>query len=346
VSEGLLVIERLAAALEKCASVDEIKDVRDRAMAVQLYARKKAGGLAAAQSAGRVVTQATMMLARLYAEETEAKPGPKPRDGELLMGKKAIAEAAGMAAPNLSSLRPLIDAPRAEIAATMERIEARGEVVTPAALLREVTAASSAEGYDGDEWQTPAGVLVLVVKVLGAIEAPRWRAGPRNAPRRPRRPRTRLARRHVPRVSQGLLAAPGPLRPAPAPVRAVPAAEADGGPAADGAFPMKLVVIESPYAGDVERNLRYLRACLRDSLLRGEAPFASHGLYTQAGVLDDAVEAERARGMSAGWAWMRASSLVAVYTDLGISGGMAAGIAAADRAGVRVEYRSLAGWLP
>lgn len=42
---------------------------------------------------------------------------------------------------------------------------------------------------------------------------------------------------------------------------------------------MKLVVVESPYAGDVERNLRYLRAAMADCLARGEAPFASHGLY-------------------------------------------------------------------
>lgn len=49
------------------------------------------------------------------------------------------------------------------------------------------------------------------------------------------------------------------------------------------------VIIESPYAGDVDANLTYLRACLRDCLLRGEAPFASHGLYAQPGVLDDAI---------------------------------------------------------
>jgi hypothetical protein len=41
----LLVIERLASALEKAASVDEIKDVRDRAMAIALYSRKKKSGL-------------------------------------------------------------------------------------------------------------------------------------------------------------------------------------------------------------------------------------------------------------------------------------------------------------
>lgn len=50
---------------------------------------------------------------------------------------------------------------------------------------------------------------------------------------------------------------------------------------------MILVIIESPYAGDVDRNLEYLRAAMRDCLKRGEAPFASHALYTQPGVLDD-----------------------------------------------------------
>ena len=39
---------------------------------------------------------------------------------------------------------------------------------------------------------------------------------------------------------------------------------------------MKLVILESPYAGDVEANVEYARACVRDSLSRGEAPIASH----------------------------------------------------------------------
>lgn len=63
------------------------------------------------------------------------------------------------------------------------------------------------------------------------------------------------------------------------------------------------VVIESPYAGDVEANVSYARACLRDSLVRGEAPLASHLLYTQPGVLDDLDPAERTCGIAAGLAW-------------------------------------------
>lgn len=68
-------------------------------------------------------------------------------------------------------------------------------------------------------------------------------------------------------------------------------------------FSIPRVVVESPYAGDVERNLRYLRAALRDCLLRGEAPYASHAIYTQPGVLDDDIPSERTRGIHAGLAW-------------------------------------------
>ena len=115
---------------------------------------------------------------------------------------------------------------------------------------------------------------------------------------------------------------------------------------------MRLVILESPYAGDVERNLRYARACMLDSLNRGEAPFASHLLYTQC--LNDADPEERELGMSAGFAWgdvwMGAfggdgGKPVArvVYQDLGISNGMREGIRRAGAHGAAVEYRTIGG---
>lgn len=102
-----------------------------------------------------------------------------------------------------------------------------------------------------------------------------------------------------------------------------------------------IVILESPYAGDVERNVRYARACLRDCLLRGEAPYASHLLYTQPGVLDDSVLAERALGIEAGFAFRPAAAMTVVYTDLGISHGMRLGVDDAVRFGRLVEYRTL-----
>lgn len=104
---------------------------------------------------------------------------------------------------------------------------------------------------------------------------------------------------------------------------------------------MKLVLVESPFAGDVETNLRYLKACMLDSLSRGEAPFASHMLYTQ--VLDDDVADQRALGISAGLAWGQKADFTALYLDRGLSGGMRLGIKAAVACGRLIVERRLGG---
>jgi hypothetical protein len=104
---------------------------------------------------------------------------------------------------------------------------------------------------------------------------------------------------------------------------------------------MKLVILESPFAGDVVANIEYARAAVRDSLSRGEAPIASHLLYTQEGILDDDIPDERKWGIDAGLAWSVVSTGTVVYIDLGISSGMEYGITAAQEAGRDVEYRSI-----
>lgn len=107
---------------------------------------------------------------------------------------------------------------------------------------------------------------------------------------------------------------------------------------------MRLVIVESPYAGEVERNIQYARAALRDCLNRGEAPLASHLLYTQLGVLDDNVPHERTAGIEAGLAWGEKADATVVYTDLGISRGMQYGIDAAIKSNRPVEYRKILEW--
>jgi hypothetical protein len=111
---------------------------------------------------------------------------------------------------------------------------------------------------------------------------------------------------------------------------------------------VKLVVVESPYAGktpeEIELNKRYARACLRDCLLRDEAPYCSHLLYTQEGILRDEVPAERDHGIRAGFAWGDMAHRRAVYTDRGISSGMKLGIARSEEIGQHVEYRTIPGW--
>jgi hypothetical protein len=101
------------------------------------------------------------------------------------------------------------------------------------------------------------------------------------------------------------------------------------------------VIIESPFAGDVGTNVAYLRRCMFDCIHRGEAPFASHALYTQPGVLRDGIPEERKLGIEAGFAWRDVAEKTVVYTDLGITSGMRAGIEHAAKLGHEVEFRAL-----
>ncbi len=105
------------------------------------------------------------------------------------------------------------------------------------------------------------------------------------------------------------------------------------------------VLVESPFKGkdwsETKRNILYARLCVRDSVLRGEAPFASHLFYTQTGILDDKIEEERMKGINAGLSWGTQANLTAVYTDYGISKGMDYGINAAKEADREVDFRTI-----
>lgn len=122
---------------------------------------------------------------------------------------------------------------------------------------------------------------------------------------------------------------------------------------------MKLVIIESPYKGrnweDLERNERYLQACIRDCINRGESPYASHQMLTRA--LDDKNPVERHVGIKAGLAWRHAHTPILdsdghtvlgyeevrhiFYIDLGKSEGMLLMKKLLDDEGTTYEERKL-----
>lgn len=106
---------------------------------------------------------------------------------------------------------------------------------------------------------------------------------------------------------------------------------------------MRRVILESPFAADtpegIDANITYARRCLLDSLRRGEAPLSSHLLYPQ--VLDDRIPDERKLGINAGLTWLTVADATVAYMDRGVSEGMRYGLAAAEGAGVPIEYRWL-----
>jgi hypothetical protein len=122
-----------------------------------------------------------------------------------------------------------------------------------------------------------------------------------------------------------------------------------------------LVSVESPCAGRVPswvplswhwlaavfervnrwRNMRYALACVRDSLARGEAPYASHVFFDRRGLLDDADPHQRRAGMACGIAWCAHADVFAFYIDRGFSRGMSEAHIAACERGASVEVRRI-----
>lgn len=101
------------------------------------------------------------------------------------------------------------------------------------------------------------------------------------------------------------------------------------------------VILESPFAGEVERNIKYARECVRHSLSLGEAPIASHLLYTQKGILNDEIEEERMWGIHAGLEWKKVADKQVFYVDYGMSKGMEYGLAYAKDHNIPYEMRTI-----
>ncbi len=102
---------------------------------------------------------------------------------------------------------------------------------------------------------------------------------------------------------------------------------------------MKRVIVESPFRGEVERNIAYARKAMMDSIGRGEAPIASHLLYTQ--ILDEMVAHESATGILLGFEWYKVADACCIYEDYGISPGMLLGMDEAKRRGVPIIRRRI-----
>lgn len=102
---------------------------------------------------------------------------------------------------------------------------------------------------------------------------------------------------------------------------------------------MKRVILESPYAGDIEVNVAYARRCLLDSIRRGEAPIASHLLYPQ--VLDDSIPHDRHLGIKMGLEWRHVAEGAVFYVDRGWSSGMKGALTIYQKENIPFEIRAL-----
>ena len=109
----------------------------------------------------------------------------------------------------------------------------------------------------------------------------------------------------------------------------------------------KPVIIESPFKGNADSteadHRTYLERCIRHCIQRGETPYASHKMLTDA--LDDHEEEERKIGMEAGMAMsnilLLAGATPIFYEDYGLSGGMFAARNTYNIANVAYHFRKI-----
>lgn len=107
----------------------------------------------------------------------------------------------------------------------------------------------------------------------------------------------------------------------------------------------KIVYIASPYAGDIENNIRFAKAACRLAMEEGSTPVAAHLLYPQ--MLDDSIPEQRDLGIRMGLKLLEACSELWLCGSR-ISEGMQEELKAAWRHGVpvrRIPWESVAGFM-
>lgn len=98
----------------------------------------------------------------------------------------------------------------------------------------------------------------------------------------------------------------------------------------------EIVYVCSPLRGDTEKNIRNAKLYCRFVYEKGYIPYAPHLLFTQ--FMDDAKENERDDAIKMGLQMLKCASELWVFTENGISIGMAHEIEAAGREGMEVRY--------
>lgn len=98
-------------------------------------------------------------------------------------------------------------------------------------------------------------------------------------------------------------------------------------------------IIESPFAGNVQRNRLYARLGMHIALTEhNESPLAFHTIYTQC--LSDADPSHRKMGIQRSFPWYGVADKIIYMIDRGISTGMHDGFITAKEMGRTVEFRT------
>lgn len=156
-----LDVERVAAILRRCVDVDQIREIRDRARAIEVYQRERKASLSAQQDAAEIALRAERRLGELCSELPKGRPKKSDRGADFSL------DALGISHKQSSRWQKLAQIPEPDFTEHVAAVRKKGERLTVASTIRAV---SDASDYDGDEFGTPMVYVDAAREVMGGID--------------------------------------------------------------------------------------------------------------------------------------------------------------------------------
>ena len=155
---AMVKYDAMCTAIEAARQVDEVKDIRDKALAIQMYA-KQAKNLDAERHAAEIRVRAERKCGELLREMPKAKGG-NPNLSSASTGCSTLSEI-GITRDQSSTWQKLASVPQS----TFEEAIAQQDIPTTSGVLNH-----RAQGTGQNEWYTPEEYIQAVRDVLGTID--------------------------------------------------------------------------------------------------------------------------------------------------------------------------------
>jgi len=158
VETGELDVERAAAWLARCRDVDDVRDVRDKARAIEIYQRARGASLAAQQDAAEIALRAERRLGELCV--AVLTPGRK-RSHDATVSLSDL----GISKSQSSRWQKLAAIPESDFVAHVGRVRERGERLTTSGTITATSCAEHARAVALSQWNTPDDLARRMVEL-------------------------------------------------------------------------------------------------------------------------------------------------------------------------------------